>query len=510
MPLTVSNTVTAPTNAALQNKMNPQPLVPANGVYYGGQQVPAQGTAAYNQAAQNYQNSQRQSTPTPSPTPSNIYPQGLYQSVVGNLSGLGTGGGQANYTSNAAQQGLMSQVYNPVTGQLQPNPTQTSVSGLQNIAQNQTPEVIAQQKAYNDFAQSSPYMVAAQYNPNVAADVASGRASLLGKTFADILAAKSQAVQNALAGQSQQITAGTNAGNLTVSGLAQQSSAAQNAGNLALTGQGQQISALNAAAGFAQPQLGNYGQTYYNPLTGETVGSPNNGGALNPLNNVQSIAQQVISGQISPSQAYAMGGNVGNWQGVLNQAIQQASPGFNTATAQGQYEARQANTTTSGTAPVNAAAAAYGQAYPQLLDLQNTVQNVDQFGNLLLNTMVDANGNRINPTDAKFANNTLANIRSQLSSPQQAVFDNTFASLKSRISGLLAAGGSEIPTQITADANKILDGSLPLGSLSAVLQRISTEGNILLSNLKSKLNTAGGVIGAPTAGNGGASNPAGL
>lgn len=253
------------------------------------------------------------------------------------------------------------------------------------------------------------------------------------------------------------------------------------------------------------PQLGAFGQTYYNPNQPSQGG---NGGALNPLNNVDSIADQILSGQISPAQGYALGGNVSNFQGVLNQAIQKKNPKTNLAQLQGSYDAHQSNTTTAGTTPTNAAASAYQKTYGDYLDLKNTTQNVDQFGNLLLSTMKDTSGNTINPFDVKYANTKLADIRSQLSSEQQATFDSTYASLKARVASLLATGGAEIPTQITSDANKVLDGSLPLSALSAVLSRIGTEGRILTSNLENKLNTAGGIIGASKTGQ--SNNPLGI
>lgn len=332
--------------------------------------------------------------------------------------------------------------------------------------------------------------------PGISLQSASGESGVLNNLFSTKEAAAQQAVQNALAGNAQQQSAFTGAANAanTTAGQA--------------TGQQQaQQSGLGTAAGLLAPTVGAYGQTQYLPQNaGQDQG--NSGGSLNPINNIGSIAQQVISGQLSPQQAYAMGGNVPNFQGALNAAIQQAKPGFDTAGAQGRYDANQSNVTTAGTAPTQANADIYKNSLSQLYDLQNTTANVDQFGNLLLSTMQDKNGNKINPSDLKYANQTLSQVRNQLSSVQQATFDSTFASLKSRVSGLLAQGGSEIPTQITADANKIIDGSLPFSSLSAVLSRITTEGNILTKNLQNKLNQSGGAIGAPKSGNN--SNPLGI
>jgi hypothetical protein len=286
--------------------------------------------------------------------------------------------------------------------------------------------------------------------------------------------------------------------------LGSQQQAALQSAQVGIQGQQATTGALASAAGITAPQLGQYGQAYYDPVTGQQTGEGSQA-ALNPVANIKSIAQQVVNGQISPSQGYQMGGSVANFQGALNQAILAINPGFNIANAQGQFDARQQNTTTSGTIGTTTAASTYAQNYPAFLQLQNTVQNVDQFGNLLIQTMRDGG---INPFDVKYSNTALANIRAQLSSSQQAQFDNTYASLKSRVSGLLAQGGSEIPSQITADANKILDGSLPLSALNAVLQRISTEGQILLSNQAQLVNVPGSAVGAPKVG--GNNNPLGI
>lgn len=427
--------------------------------------APAPAPNAYNQATQNL--TSLSSTPSPSVT-----------TAQNGLQNIANGGGS----------------YDPSIRQAQ--------SGLLNIAQNQTPGVTSAAANLATIQKNDPMLLAAiANNPNAIQGIVSGRSQIAANALGAEENAAAKGYEQALDAQGQKITAGNEAGGLGTAAQGQQISSGQAAGGLGISQQSNQISAANSAASQTHPEQVAYGTQYGSPsdiASGNANGTA--GGALNPLNNVSSIAQQVISGQISPSQAYAMGGNITNWQGVLNQAIQQAKPGFNTASAEGNYAAHQANTQTAGVTPTNAAASVYGTTYGELLDLKNTTQNVDQFGNLLIQSMKDSQGNTINPSDVKYANQTLAGIKNQLSSAQQAVFDSTYASLKSRISGLLATGGAEIPTQITADANKILDGSLPLGSLNAVLQRISTEGNILTSNLESKLNTAGGVIGAPTSG----------
>lgn len=207
------------------------------------------------------------SATTPAPAPAS-----QLGSVTSGL--IGFGGGQSP-TASSAQSGLQnisndSNTYQGIDGNYYySNQTDPSTGGalratnqgnvqkaqqnLQNLSQNPTAEVALAEKEYNDFNKQNPYMLAAQFNPNVAADVASGRDALLGQTFAAEQAAKAQQVQNALTGQGQQITAANEAAGNALTGQGNQITAGQNAGNLALTGRGQDISALQSAGNLSQP-----------------------------------------------------------------------------------------------------------------------------------------------------------------------------------------------------------------------------------------------------------------
>lgn len=232
-------------------------------------------------------------------------------------------------------------------------------------------------------------------------------------------------------------------------GLIGQNALTRAAGESALVGaantqQSTQQSGLVSAAGLAAPQA--YGLTTqpYNPVS-DTYGGGGESGALGRAN---------LAGKIGATQSNAQLGG--------------------TATPE-----------------------AYGQIYTKALNdytnLQQNVQNVDQFGSLLTSNMSSGG---INPSDLKFASKTLAEIRGQLSSGAQAQYDTTLAALRSKISGMLSVGGNETPTAITADAQKILDGTLPLNQLSGVLGRIQQEGQILLQSQADKVNTAKTGIGS--------------
>lgn len=429
-------------------------------------------------------------------TGSYVNGSGAYVNNVQNLTNQAT---TPNPSVTAAQQGVQTIANNQ--GANAPTINQAT-SGLLGIAGNQTPAVTDAASRLSTLQKNDPLLLASlDNNPNAIQGIVSGRSQIAANALGAEEGAASNNYQQALAGEGQQITAGNEAGQLGATAQGQQVTAGADAGQLGQGQQNAQITAATNAASAAHPEQVPYGTQYGSPadIAAANANGTSGGGALNPLNNVSSIAQQVISGQISPSQAYSMGGNITNWQGVLNQAIQQAKPGFNTATAEGSYAAKQSNTTTAGTAATTAASDLYKSTYPQVQQLNTTTNNIDQFGNVLLGTMVAPDGTTINPTDSKYGNQTISVIRGQLSSAQQAQFDTTFAQLKAQIASLLSSGGSQIPTQITEDANKIIDGSAPLSTLTATLARIKTEGGILAQNLQGQLNSAGGSLGiSPT------------
>lgn len=166
-------------------------------------------------------------------------------SVTSGLIGFG------NTNPASGSQGFLQ---NAALGQ---SPSQQNIQNanttLQSLSKTSNPDVIAAENELNTFNKQNPYMLAAQSNPNVAADVASGRDALLGQTFAAEQAARALQVQNALANQQQQISAASEAGNQGLTGQGQQITAANEAGSLGLTGQGQNIQALQNAGNLSQP-----------------------------------------------------------------------------------------------------------------------------------------------------------------------------------------------------------------------------------------------------------------
>jgi phosphoribosylcarboxyaminoimidazole (NCAIR) mutase len=146
--------------------------------------------------------------------------------------------------------------------------------------------------------------------------------------------------------------------------LASELTAATDLYSAALTGQGQQLTALGTAAGLAQPSVAAFGQTVFNPLTGQYEGG--SGGAGQP--NVPSLAQQVVNGQLTPSQAESMLGNNLGLVSQLNQAVLGLNPNFDRVQAEAQAGARSADITQTGQAggQVSKAAVSANQALDTL------------------------------------------------------------------------------------------------------------------------------------------------
>lgn len=335
----------------------------------------------------------------------------------------------------------------------------------------------------NDIQKSMNLQEAA--NASSGAPVGLGRAGLIAQYGGQLLSGTSAAEAAALQGNAQQLTAQQQAANaanqaagqantglgLKQSGLKSSADVAQNQQSLTQSG-------LNSAASLTQPSA-----TYpfvFDPATGSFKNS--GGGVVSP----QDAASAVLSGKLSYDQAKSSLGYMGQTgESQLQSAILQANPNANINQLQAQGTATAQNTLTAGTAGVQANQSVFNKAYGDYTTLQNAVQNVDQFGQLLTQNM-----GGINPSDVKYANQSISQIRSQLSSAAQAQFDSTLAALTSKVSGLLSVGGNEIPTDISSAANKIIDGSLPIGSLTSVLSRIQQEGNILLQNQGAIVNSA--------------------
>lgn len=94
----------------------------------------------------------------------------------------------------------------------------------------------------------------------------------------------------------------------------------------AITARGQDINALQQAGNLAAPQVGQYGQTFYDPLN--QGASSMGGGNMNPVAAIPGYAQQVAGGSMSYDQAMAALGSNPAFAAELNAQIRAINPNF--------------------------------------------------------------------------------------------------------------------------------------------------------------------------------------
>lgn len=332
-----------------------------------------------------------------------------------------------------------------------------------------------------------------------------GQQGILASLFATKQSAAEQALQSALASQQQRIGAQGNAGQLNapITGVpygTQTIQPSQANGGLtsgaqsldALVGQrqvpgqkqveffdkntGQAFGTPQALADFVNQQLGSNqanATNVFNVLKQQGQGNNQNGGALNPINNVTSIAQQVISGQISPSQAYTMGGNVANWQGLLNQEMQRINPSFSQSDAQARFDANQS--TQSSQAQQKAT---WQSAYQQGKNLQS------QFNDLLKTFS-------LNPSDINVANQALQAIAANTSDWRYSALNNYVNEIANTYAQILTPAGGSVTDLVRSTASSMLDSAMSGAGIKAVMDALDQQAQAKIAGLSTP-STVGG------------------
>ena len=266
------------------NPSNPYGIQPFNSGLYGQVKKSTESTPVKTNTSENQSNTGSQTgsqnnppvvTPPVPPvktTDTPLLTAVTGQQTIANGNGLGNPGAYQTWLQNQATSAT---------------PAQGAISTLNNIAQNGSPQVQQQNQNVQGLLNVQNEIA---NNPNLAAEVASGRGQAIG---GEINAAQ-QGVQNALAQQNQQITAGNEAGNLGLTGQSQQLGAENNAANLGLTQQGQQILAGSSAGQLSQPVTGPGGvlgtPQSVQPFTSSGAGSNSGVGGGIAQGNVQSAS----------------------------------------------------------------------------------------------------------------------------------------------------------------------------------------------------------------------------
>lgn len=389
-------------------------------------------TTVYNQNAspvtyQNGTNSSVQPYAPQAPT---------YQGIVGNLANTALNGSQAS-------QGAVGSLINSA----QTNPG-ASGQAYQNY-QNDQAKYAADQLAYNNTYSG---LLGQQGIP---LEFSTGRAGEFQLQNSGRLQAEQQAVTNDLAGV-----------NANISGTQTQQSGFNEAGGLANTAQSNVQSGLGAAGALAAPALGQYGQSYYNPLTGNSSSGasvqPND--PLYPV--LQQYAQLYASGQQSAIPSSITGNPVLNAQ-VLQMA-QQSNPNFNVNTAEGQASAQQSNAATTGTLGTNTAAGGYTQAITTYQNMNTANTAAESQAQQVQQILASTGLNNAASNDYTKAINQLSG---RLGSSNVTALNTAVTELQNVYGQLLNSAGNT-PSGSEAQALAVLNPNSSAKQITAAIQQL--------------------------------------
>lgn len=296
--------------------------------------------------------------------------------------------------------------------------------------------------------------------------VGAGNAAIASQSASARMNALANANQAQLMGIDKQLTAQ----NQTVTGLDTALSGAN-------TQQTNLLSGLGTAGGFAQPVQIAPGSTLSSPVTGEQVA-----GGLGGYVNYQTAEQ--VMGLISqyPDAGYAYNPSLTPQQNLQNaQAAIQASPTYQ----KGTYGVPGQNTI-AGAAQVQTAQQGFNQATIDYNNLYASFANADSLADNALNIMATAG---INPTDVRFANKKIGEVKRQLSSVQQQKFDTALQEARNAFGGIVASYGGSTPTDIGSAYNTLLNPDASFGAVAAAIEQLKEAGRTRLEAEYQKVST---------------------
>lgn len=294
--------------------------------------------------------------------------------------------------------------------------------------------------------------------------VGSGNAAIASQSASARMSALAQGQSAALQGTQQQLT-----------GQGQMASAYGQALTGANVQQQQQQSGLASAAGFIQPSIAGYGQTSFDPLTGQFRGGQ---GGLDPAIAAQQLAQQVKSGQMTYEQAVSSLGYAGGaGQQFLNNAL---GGGFNIPQSQATL---QGQTGVIGQLPALQAAETAAEG------IQNKITSY-LAANPQLNTSELAAGNLLQQwIEGK-----------QLADPKYQTLFNYLNEYTNTLAPILGVGGS--PTNLKTEiAQSFINAAATGASIAEVLANMQTLSRDKLKDMRSGA-MGGGVVSGGTGGGG--------
>lgn len=351
------------------------------------------------------------------------------------------------------------------------------VGDLAGIAKNGSPAVQAANEALVKFNMSNADTTKDIYSSPTSARVMQGRNAQVQLANAAKQAALASGVTNALTGQGQQIT-----GLGTAAGYAQPTQISP--GNV-LT------NPLTGEAIASAPALGQYGQTYYDPM------NPGSAGA--GASALTSGWADYLAGGGDPSQVPAtVSGNAVLWQQTL-QAAKQKNPGFDVNSAMGAAQARQTTAgLTSGLAGSQANTEIVQKGKQEVANMEAALTTADQNVQNLLGIMQQSGINNYNLVPL----NSIANkVRANLSDSAVLQYQTLLAGTRALLTSVFISRGLA-PTDAAAQADQTLAKSTTVQALFDQYNAAKSEAANLIQNKKLQIQQAEQSLNSQTQGGG--------
>lgn len=202
-----------------------------------------------------------------------------------------------------------------------------------------------------------------------------------------------------------------------------------------VTARGQDINALTSAAELAKPSVAAYGQTVFNPLTGQYESS--GGGNLDPQIQASTFAQQIINKGMTYDQAIASMGYAGAaGKTFLDNAI--IAAGGNPLQLQAQGAASQSNIGTQNTAQTDIARQGLSEATQSYVTMNAAAQFAGQQATAVSSILNRTGLNNVSSTDY---NKALNNIKGRFSDTDFAALNTALREAQIAYTNLLSTGG---------------------------------------------------------------------
>ena len=330
--------------------------------------------------------------------------------------------------------------------------TQNAQGLLQGIAQNGSPQVQQQNQNVQGLLNVQNEIA---NNPNLAAEVASGR----GQAISGEINAAQTGVQNALAQQNQQITAGNEAGGLANTAQSNQ-----------LTGQANAIAAT-------QPQLSQYGQTYYQPSQAGQSGGGNIQLTGQPATDLQTAINAVKNGADYNTQYNQLSSAYG--AAVANQLQQGLGAGSN-------FNPTQQSATSNAVAGQNAGTTAdYSK---RATDLSANIQTISAQAPLLISAIKSAG---LNTAGNETLNQLMSSGLQQTNPGAVKAIQGYVQEVNTAVQQMVGRGGVN-PTQVGLQAGNLDISNLPVSQLESVFDNLQKTGQATQGVYQNIANESGG------------------